>query len=729
MRITETHDPHAESGVQRLEASSVAFGGHPRATDAQPIASLVAVYERLNLRIVQCSMWLVAGALLWPAVSARAQLASTRLLASLSTHERRGRTELQIHFGLPVRYLRHSPEREARDLVIEIQPILGSTAEAQDIDLTGTLALPGSEELPVEEVRLSGSPELVRVQVRLREVRRFEVREGDDARSVIVSIESHGPARQDAARAHQLMEAANAALTAGEINRAVLLYTSVIALPETAETPRAMELLGVTRERKGQLAQAVAQYRAYLERYPDSEGSDRVRQRLQALVSIGEAPADPLRRSERAHEAVDYDAFGSVSTYYTRAERIGGGLGDALLDSSQLADVYLTGRLRTPGLEVRQNLAGTYRYDFRTGETRKDARVRELSVELAQRNGPLSAILGRQSRSRGGVLGRFDGIRVDYKMGDFVDLGAVAGFPLDTGFSNRIDTDVVLGGLRLGFAALDDRVSGEVYGIYQARGSATDRAALGGQLQYRGEHGIAVGLLDYDVYFASLNRALFMSNWHLSPEVDVNALAQYGNTPFVTSRSALIASGVGSLADLPGAPATAEIRELALDHTGQTAALAVGGSYRFLPDYRIAVDLNASNYRGTPALGRQDASGFEFSYLAQLTREGLLLENDAHSFGARVFDGDISKQYGLYWLGWLPISTRLQISPRLRADLRTGSSTSDQWSMRPALRFEYRLARLVLDAEVAYQLILLSAAQTSSSDSLYSLDFGIRYEF
>jgi len=44
------------------------------------------------------------------------------------------------------------------------------------------------------------------------------------------------------------------------------------------------------RERAGQLAQAKAEYQAYLRRYPQGAGADRVRQRLQALAAASIAP-------------------------------------------------------------------------------------------------------------------------------------------------------------------------------------------------------------------------------------------------------------------------------------------------------------------------------------------------------------------------------------------------------------------------------------------------------
>jgi hypothetical protein len=652
-----------------------------------------------------------------------------RLLSSISVHQRGNRSELQIYFGLPVRYLRHTPERKSAEVVIEIAPIAADSADTPDVDLRGALSLTASSAFPLDSVRVLGSPAEPRVEVRFARAVNYMVRQGDDARSVVVSIPVEQAQGRDAVRAGRLMREAQDALAAGQLDRSILLYTSVIAMPESSHTRWAMELLGVARERNGQLAQAAEQYRSYLQRYPDGEDSRRVRQRLMALISANEGPVEPLRAAEGRSRRRAFDMLGSLSTYYTHAERIGGDFASGTLDSSQLFDVYLTTRLRTERFDVRSRLATNYRFDYQTGGTADDARIRDLSLELTPRERRFDLVLGRQSHSRGGVLGRYDGVRVDYSLTDHLEIGGVAGFPLDSGFQNNINTDAALGGLRIGFSGLAERTSGEIFGVFQKAENQVDRAALGGELRYRDDWGIAVGLLDFDVYFASLNRLLFMGNWNATPKLDLNALAQFGNTPFVTSRNALIGSGVDSLGDVPGNPSESQIRDLALDRTGKLATFSAGGSYRLAPLYRVTLDLNATDFSGTDALDKRDATGFEFSYLAQLTRDALIMENDVHTLGVRAFDGRTSRTYALYWLGRLPLTQGLYLNPRLRAEFRDAVTGVDQWTLRPSARLEYRWSAFAFDVEAAYEARMASNSVAAADDSLYSLDIGLRYDF
>lgn len=675
-------------------------------------------------RLVHPLFVLAALTVVLGALPGHAQTGRTRLLQSLSVHERRGRLELEIHLGLPVRYLRHAPDHKTRQLAIELLPLHPGAVAQPELDVDGSLSLPDSGGFPLEVVSASGSSVDVRVELRFSHPVEFLVRTSADGRSIVVSVPAEQAGGEHEARASKLMREARTAMTAGEVDRAILLYTSVLSLPDTTHTPDAMELLGVARERNGQLAQATSQYRGYLARYPEGPDSERVRQRLYALLTAREEPAQPLRSARRESRPREIDVFGSLSSWFTHAERVGSDFGNGVLDSSQLVDVFLSTRMRTDRAELRSRLSGSYRFDWQELTTRNDARIRDLSLEVAQRQGGWRAILGRQSRSRGGVLGRFDGVRVGYDLNDTLDIGAVAGFPLDTGYSNSVNTDVVLGGVRMGFSGLAEHTSGEIYAVYQGAQQGTDRAALGGEVRYQADWGTAVGFLDYDVYFLSLNRVLAMGSWRANRRLDLNAMAQFGNTPFVTSRNARVGSGLASTGGVSG---DSGVRDMALDRTGQSATLAMGGSYVLTPDYRITLDFNATDYLGTAALQREDATGFEFWYLAQLVRRNLVLPGDSNAVGLRIFDGSRSKAYSLSWIGRYPLSTRWQLNPRLALD-RRDRVVGDQWLLRPALRLQARFGAFVVDGEVGYEWRNLSG-DLGGDDQLFSIDLGVRYDF
>src|SRR6266702_5064019 len=65
--------------------------------------------------------------------------------------------------------------------------------------------------------------------------------------------------------------------------KAISLLTKLQRQPEFPERARAQELLGLARERAGQLAHAKAEYEEYLRRYPHGEAAERVATRLRLL--------------------------------------------------------------------------------------------------------------------------------------------------------------------------------------------------------------------------------------------------------------------------------------------------------------------------------------------------------------------------------------------------------------------------------------------------------------
>ena len=87
----------------------------------------------------------------------------------------------------------------------------------------------------------------------------------------------------DPAAQRQLLSQADAALRARDYPTAIRLLTRLQRQPEFPGRARAQELLGLARERAGQLAQAQAEYEEYLRRYPNGEAAERVAVRLRIL--------------------------------------------------------------------------------------------------------------------------------------------------------------------------------------------------------------------------------------------------------------------------------------------------------------------------------------------------------------------------------------------------------------------------------------------------------------
>ena len=92
-----------------------------------------------------------------------------------------------------------------------------------------------------------------------------------------------------AAELTALIAQARAAMNARDYPTAVQLLTELQRQPEFTQRAQMQELLGLARERLGQLAHAKAEYEEYLRRYPAGEAADRVARRLATLRAASAA--------------------------------------------------------------------------------------------------------------------------------------------------------------------------------------------------------------------------------------------------------------------------------------------------------------------------------------------------------------------------------------------------------------------------------------------------------
>jgi tetratricopeptide (TPR) repeat protein len=545
---------------------------------------------------------------------------------------------------------------------------------------------------------------------------------------------------EDRALLADLMRQGRDAMTAGDVELATRLFTKVLTYPENEQSREAKELLGLARQRRGQLAHAKAEYEEYLERYPEGEGAERVRQRLQAMLTARKEPEESLRPARSEGPSWTLSGFGSLSSYYRRAELLTGPVGAQLQDSSSLTDVNVTGRARRGDLDVTVRAGAQYRYDLMGNDPLDEGlRVGTLFVQGSQRAMGLRGTLGRQSANSGGVLGRFDGLSASYTLGEASfapgwQLGVVAGFPVDFTRQARIDTSRRFAGLSLGTPRLFDAVDGEIWGIGQLAGGSLDRAAVGGELRYAQEGRNAVGFVDYDVYFGSLNTALLIGNWSLLPSTDLNFTLDYRNTPVLSTSNALLGQPVDDLDALGLRFSGGEIKALAVDRTPVSKTATLGATHRLTDRFQINADATVTEFDGTPASGGVQAilgTGLTYLYDAQFIANGIFLENDVMILGLRASDGRDLDTYGVTLNTRIPFGRGLRLSPRISVDYLSNRQATNFFSVRPVLRLDWRLWQLSFSAEGGWEWLdrPKTDAAGSGGQNGYYVDVGVRFDF
>ena len=264
-----------------------------------------------------------------------------------------------ISLNAPIRLLNALLPGNAAELQIRMAPVAGSEISSFG-GVSESLRAPSSANVMVRKIEFDGdAPQGPTLTVAFDHAMNYEVTQGDDFRSVLITVWAHarkaqchpGSARPRPDRAprlaasatpaemglppaspslagaedqlspadHAAMSEARASVTSGDYGHAVdVLIRLLEHLTGPGRAP-ARELLGIAREKNGQLAHAMEEYQAFLVMVPDGPDAERVRQRLAALI-FKTTPRNVERGTAittfKHGQTETWSLHGSVSAYY-----------------------------------------------------------------------------------------------------------------------------------------------------------------------------------------------------------------------------------------------------------------------------------------------------------------------------------------------------------------------------------------------------------------------------
>jgi hypothetical protein len=532
-----------------------------------------------------------------------------------------------------------------------------------------------------------------------------------------------------------LLDRARAAMTGGDVDLAIRLLSAILDAPDAEaapEAPDALELKGIARERRGQLAHAKADYEEYLARYPEAEGAERVRQRLSAMLTRSQPEREPLRPARAEGPAWEVVTFGSLYSSYYRGDLVDDGVEEVISDSVAFTDLNLSTRLRKGDYDILARGAGSYRYDIPLDSEIDELRLSSLFVEASDRGRGLEGAFGRQSANSGGVLGRFDGLRLAVSLWDDWKLGSVGGLPVDISREPDLDTDRVFTGISLDTPRFFESVEGQVWAIGQQAHGLWDRAAVGAELRYVAPSRFFAGFLDYDVHFGALNTALLIGNWSSSPETSYNLTLDHRTTPVLTLQNALIGQPVETLGELDDSFSADELEALAEDRTARSSLAMLGVTHQITEGVQVGADAIASHLGSTGTSGGvmgTDSTGLEYGLGLRVLANGLLTERDVTTAELRGFAGDFADTYSLRLATRLPLTDALRIQPQILLRFDDRSDGSAAFGVEPGIRGDFQVWKLHLDADLALLSRQRSGGADAGNEYGYRAQVGLRYDF
>jgi hypothetical protein len=570
-----------------------------------------------------------------------------------------------------------------------------------------------------------------------------------------------GPAASEAAMA-ALMAKARSALIQRNFGLAIAELKKATRLPENTRTPEALELLGVAYLKDRQLAAAKAIFEDYLRHYPSGEGSDGVRQRLQAMETAGAPSPKTLHAATIGPAAIDgapyvqggpqqgaggsyWSVSGSVSSFY-----IGNDTRTVMRDPTLALDfnaskddyrVHLNAFLTSidvsavwgnPDMKSRFRFSGTEDNRFGADE-RNIAGVSALYLDTSIKSWSTSVRLGRQTRNAGGILGRFDGAVVSYQANPLLGISVVAGSPVEFRSDAPFKDDRYFYGGSLNFGPYHGW-DASLYAIEQMDRSVIDRQAVGTELRYSDGNKSAFLNIDYDTYFNALDAAIFTGTWTLPDKSVIRVGADYRRAPFLTTWNAIRGQPFGTLYDLLKAYTLADVQQMAMDRTATYQSSTVGYSFPLSDKLQLNLDFTQAHIDGTIASynvsGTPD-TGNEFYYSAQLVGTSLFKADDLYTAALRLSDLQDSRNYALNVSTRYLFTNDLRVQPRFIGTFAEGKNSDyTEYTALPSLLLSYTLTKdLSFEVELGERWTWRTQGTTRTSENEFLVTAGFRLDF
>jgi len=510
-----------------------------------------------------------------------------------------------------------------------------------------------------------------------------------------VIVEGSGNAKNKK-KLELLMERARLAMVKNDYPRAIANYTKVITYEDENFSRNALEYLGLARERNQQYAHAKAEYLRYLERYPDSEGAERVRQRLVGLMTAAMAPKSKLRKVKRRKRQTGWTNYGGITQYYRRDMTLNDESDDSVLSSNAYSSFFYTAKRKSRSYELNNRLSISHNMDFKDSDDNKSVRISTLYTQAFYKKLKTAVRIGRQTQNSSGAYGRFDGADLAYHYNPKITGRLTAGFPVAFDAYDTVETSKRFFSVNMEVESLLNYIDLNSYFITQYEKEVIDRSAIGFELRHFSRRVTFYSIMDYDISYQVLNNVLGNIRYQLLPRTTLGVNLNYRRSPLVTTTNALQGQQVATLADLLLTKTEAEIRQLARDRTAQYASATASLTQKLTKKLQLSVDYTRSRLSSTKSsdgvTGTQ-GTGYEDFISTQLIASDWIRKNDVTITSFRYAAMSTGKRYTVYALRQDPLPKKLLLNSRFRLDYQERSDGSTISSIRPSLKLNYKLKR------------------------------------
>ncbi len=480
---------------------------------------------------------------------------------------------------------------------------------------------------------------------------------------------------------------ARKAMKAHDYAQTVQLLTKLQRQPEFPERAQAQEMLGLARERLGEVAHAKAEYEEYLRRYPTGPAAERVRTRLR-ILRAADAATRPGGLSAGLAADRGWKVSGGVSQLYRR-DSFGTNLNGPLFAT------VVQNALFTDGDVFARRDGDRFSMTFRTnagyeknmlpnttalvGEPSLDNRVRVTTAffDVNDKMSGLRARVGRQTSSDDGVFGTFDGGSLSYRLGQSWTVRGTAGMPVYNS-GDGVDSQHRFQALAVGYAPELSHWDTSLFVNREQTEGIRERQAVGAEFRYFVPTRSLVSYVDYDTAFHSINAIVLLGTLQLPDRWQLTADLEHRNAPLLSAGNALIGQTATTLKQLQQTYTLAQIFALAEDRTPVLSSYIVSATRQLGERFQLVLDVLTTEESATPASGGVEAftgtAGRDVSYQAQLLGSSLWRSGDFNQFVVRYDKTQTYDAIGWQYVARFPLFGAWRIGPRLSVT-RTESNT------------------------------------------------------
>ena len=497
-----------------------------------------------------------------------------------------------------------------------------------------------------------------------------------------------------------LLDEAQLAFTAQEWPRAAALYTKASKNPGLRE--EALERLGVTRQKNRQIAHAKAVYEQYLAEFPEGAGSNRVQQRLRALMDSSMTSKLERPRARKSSDSWRMNAH--LSQFYRRYSLDIEGADKRVPLDAVFTDGNLIARRHSDSGFHEARLAVGHIQDFSDDTDQKSLRLRRAYWESYFENYRTGFTIGRQSRRKSGVLGRFDGIALGYKQNDAIQWNAIGGRLVRSAYRTDAPDQPFYG------ASIDwqlaEGLNVSAFFIEQKYDNILDRRAVGTHVYYRQNRSLITGIVDYDLHHQALNNLHLTGSYDVNANWRLNAAVDIRRSPYLTTANALIGQQYDDLSELEQDLVDIKLGDLAEDRTAISKTYRLGFDGKLNQTWHLNLDASTAHYSSTDAsagiAAYPDRTDHYFSF--QLRADDWLVKNGYSAIQVRHQISDVANTTTVLLNNRFRLFDDWLIHPRILASQRDyKTSSQEQLQIRPSLRIDYTgFKRFRLEAEAGY---------------------------